>query len=171
MMRNRSTALLAAATILASSGSADASPRSIRKMDSTAIQAVPDQKLCKAYAHYAGVRKSYPSLDAEVQRRGLSCSEELEYTVSDCRPLRIVGSEAVAPGAIAYAVQNQSSRRKAFRIYAGGVVSSRFTIGPKEQRGYGVATDPRIAQLAGTGAQLSGEGAGAELTECLTSDW
>ncbi|HEX8401559.1 MAG TPA: hypothetical protein VF628_07610 [Allosphingosinicella sp.] len=152
-------------------GPASASPRSIRKMDPVAIQAVADGKLCMALAHYVSVQQSYPSINDEVKRRGLKCRDELELVISNCSMLRIVGSQDVAPGAIAYTIRNASPKMKAFRIHQGGMLSSRFTIGPGEQRGYGVQSDPRLARISGIGAQWRGDGGGAESTECLTTTW
>jgi hypothetical protein len=84
--------------------------------------------------------------------------------------LDIVAVEPVAPGAVAYTIRNKTPKLKAFRIYQAGIVSSRFTIEPGQTRGYGVRTDPRIAQLSGLRSQLNGD-AGVELTECVTTTW
>jgi hypothetical protein len=139
-------------------------------MDPVAIQAVPERKLCDAYGAYLRSGQTYASMTDEMKRRGIDCAAAVEQNVSNCSMLQIVAVEPVAPGATAYTVRNLSPKLKEFRIYQGGIVSSRFTIEPGQTRGYGVRSDPRIARIGGVGAQLRGE-TGAELTDCLTTTW
>ncbi|HEX8256172.1 MAG TPA: hypothetical protein VF589_00955 [Allosphingosinicella sp.] len=147
-----------------------ASPRSVRKLDAEAIQKVSERKLCDAYGVWLSQGKQYPVIDGELRRRGIDCADAVDRLVSNCSVLEVVEVENPFPGGMVYTVRNLSAKPKSFRIYDGGMVSSRFSIGAGSTQGFGVRSDPRIAGLGGVAAKLEGQ-TGVELTECVTSSW
>jgi hypothetical protein len=166
----RTGAAAAAMLAMAAPTAALASPLSVRKMDAVAIQSIKESKLCDAYAVWASQGRHYPVIDGELKRRGIDCAYALETVVSNCSMLQVIAVENPFPGGVIYTVRNGSQKRKAFRIYGEGIVSSRLVIGPGATQDFGVRTDPRIASIGRVGAQLQGDAA-TELTECLTATW
>lgn len=146
------------------------SPNSVRKLDSTQIQQVKDKKLCESFALGQRKRRSYPTIDAEVARRGISCAEALEQIVSNCSDLKIVGMDGSDPRGVIFTVANSSPKHKRFHIWASGIQSSSLLIAPGAVQSFGVAVDPRIARINSVASTLQGE-TGVELNDCLTATW
>lgn len=146
------------------------SPNSVRKLDSTQIQQVKDKKLCEAFAVWQSKGRSYPTIDAEVARRGITCAEALEQIVSDCSDLKIVGMDGSDPRGVIFTVSNASHKHKRFHIWADGIQSSSFLIAPGAVQSFGVAVDPRIARISSVASTLQGD-TGVELNECVTATW
>lgn len=148
------------------------SPMVLSRMTEGEIRNVDEPHLCRAYAIYKSLNEEHPNINAEVNRRGLNCTEELEGRVSDCSMLRLV-STAPHPrysNVTIFTVQNLSPKRKSFRVSGGNISSETLRLEPLMTRSFAVVVSQGIGVVAAVVGALQGTTQRApELYDCVTA--
>ena len=146
-------------------------PARVSAMDAAAIQSASEDDLCFTYVWNMQHKQASPNVDAEVKRRGVSCTYRKETMIGDCSSLRILnwGKHPTYSNVTVVNVQNTSNRIKKFGISLGNIASWPNRIGPGETVSFNIVVSKEMGTVAAVTGALQGLGAEPPtLNQCVT---
>lgn len=157
-----------------------ATPNQVAQMSPEELRGGSDRLICETYAVFHHKKTDAPNISAEVKRRRLDCSLEIEIQgrINDCSSVKIVAikQSPVYSNVTDVTVRNISKRAKSFRIHDDlGIYGKTNRLAPNTIDTFAIATEEKTRRSAAVTALVGGnslaEKADWGVFECYTVRW